>query len=68
MVPTSMFGAREFMAKNSADTARDSKSSKHWYQWMCWGRLGYNPAYWATSVLPHVIQHPVPGGKCTGDV
>lgn len=33
---------REFMAKKSA-TPRELEIAKHWYQWMCWGRLGYNP-------------------------
>lgn len=33
---------REFMAKKSA-TPREIEITKHWYQWMCWGRLGYNP-------------------------
>ncbi len=33
---------REFLGKNSADL-RDIEIVKHWYQWMCWGRLGYNP-------------------------
>jgi hypothetical protein len=33
---------REFMGKNSAEP-RDIEIVKHWYQWMCWGRLGYNP-------------------------
>lgn len=33
---------REFMGKNSEEP-RDIEIEKHWYQWMCWGRLGYNP-------------------------
>ena len=33
---------REFMGKNSAEP-RELEIVKHWYQWMCWGRLGYNP-------------------------
>jgi hypothetical protein len=33
---------REFMAKNEAESG-ELELVKHWYQWMCWGRLGYNP-------------------------
>jgi hypothetical protein len=33
---------REFLSKNSAEP-REIEIVKHWYQWMCWGRLGYNP-------------------------
>jgi len=33
---------REFIGKYS-DKTRDIEIVKHWYQWMCWGRLGYNP-------------------------
>jgi hypothetical protein len=33
---------RDFLTKNK--TAKgELELSKHWYQWMCWGRLGYNP-------------------------
>lgn len=33
---------REFLGKYS-DSPRDLEIEKHWYQWMLWGRLGYNP-------------------------
>jgi hypothetical protein len=33
---------REFLGKNSVEP-RELEIVKHWYQWMCWGRLGYNP-------------------------
>ncbi|MCF8363024.1 MAG: hypothetical protein K9G70_10425 [Prolixibacteraceae bacterium] len=33
---------REFMGKNSVEP-RELEIVKHWYQWMSWGRLGYNP-------------------------
>jgi len=33
---------REFLSKNTNGT-REIEIVKHWYQWMCWGRLGYNP-------------------------
>ncbi len=33
---------REFLEKN-AESPRQIEIEKHWYQWMLWGRLGYNP-------------------------
>jgi hypothetical protein len=33
---------REFLTKNVTGTPQ-LEIVKHWYQWMCWGRLGYNP-------------------------
>jgi len=33
---------RDFLTKNVSGT-REIEIAKHWYQWMCWGRLGYNP-------------------------
>jgi len=33
---------REFLDKYSGNP-REIEIVKHWYQWMCWGRLGYNP-------------------------
>lgn len=33
---------REFLGKYSTGP-REIEIVKHWYQWMCWGRLGYNP-------------------------
>jgi hypothetical protein len=33
---------REFLAKK-ADTPRQIEIVKHWYHWMLWGRLGYDP-------------------------
>ncbi len=33
---------REFLMKE-ADEPRQIEISKHWYHWMIWGRLGYNP-------------------------
>lgn len=33
---------REFLTKDVAGTP-ELEIVKHWYQWMCWGRLGYNP-------------------------
>lgn len=33
---------REFLS-NDPETQRQLEISKHWYHWMLWGRLGYNP-------------------------
>lgn len=33
---------REFLMKES-ETPRELEVVKHWYHWMMWGRLGYNP-------------------------
>ncbi|MHC4643501.1 MAG: carbohydrate-binding family 6 protein [Planctomycetota bacterium] len=33
---------REFMSKEP-DSPRQIEIVKHWYHWMIWGRLGYNP-------------------------
>jgi len=33
---------REFLSKNPEEP-RQLEIAKHWYQWMLWGRLGYNP-------------------------
>jgi len=33
---------RDFLSKNITGKA-PLELEKHWYQWMCWGRLGYNP-------------------------
>jgi hypothetical protein len=33
---------REFLGKYSTEP-REIEIVKHWFQWMCWGRLGYNP-------------------------
>jgi len=33
---------RDFLTKDSSEPL-NIEIVKHWYQWMCWGRLGYNP-------------------------
>jgi hypothetical protein len=33
---------REFLTKN-VEGVRQLEIAKHWYHWMMWGRLGYNP-------------------------
>jgi hypothetical protein len=35
--------AREFLSLDPS-TPRELEISKHWYQWMLWGRLGYEPS------------------------
>jgi hypothetical protein len=49
---------REFMGKYSS-TTRELEIVKHWYQWMCWGRLGYNPDI-ANDLFVASIQHRFP--------
>ena len=34
---------REFLSKRPKEPTREIELSKHWYQWMLWGRLGYDP-------------------------
>lgn len=34
---------REFLSKDSLNSG-ELENDKHWYHWMMWGRLGYNPA------------------------
>jgi hypothetical protein len=34
---------REFLSTNPKET-REVEVSKHWYHWMLWGRLGYDPS------------------------
>lgn len=33
---------RDFLTKNKTEK-NELEVTKHWYQWMCWGRLGFNP-------------------------
>lgn len=33
---------RDFLTKDNANSVA-LELEKHWYKWMCWGRLGYNP-------------------------
>jgi hypothetical protein len=33
---------RDFLSKNTTGKCQ-LEFEKHWYQWMCWGRLGFNP-------------------------
>jgi len=49
---------REFLTKNIAGTP-EIEIAKHWYQWMCWGRLGYNPDM-ADSRFVDIIQSRFP--------
>jgi hypothetical protein len=49
---------REFMGKYSTEP-RQIEIVKHWYQWMCWGRLGYNPEI-DNNLFIAFIQHRFP--------
>lgn len=50
---------REFLGKYSEEP-RDIEIVKHWYQWMCWGRLGYNPDM-SNERFTGIIQSRFPG-------
>lgn len=49
---------REFLTKDDRKK-RDIEIVKHWYQWMCWGRLGYNPDMENDRFIDY-IQHRFP--------
>jgi Glycosyl hydrolase family 67 N-terminus len=46
---------KDFLTKNNAINPQ-SDIEKHWYHWMLWGRLGYNPNISNTS-FEAIIQH-----------
>jgi len=46
---------REFTTKN-AKSPRELEIVKHWYHWMMWGRLGYNPDL-STERFVQLIQN-----------
>jgi len=46
---------REFTTKK-ANSPRDLEITKHWYHWMMWGRLGYNP-HITNERFMQLIQH-----------
>ncbi len=52
---------RDFLSKNVIGK-RELELEKHWYQWMCWGRLGYNPDM-PNSRFVHIIQSRFPSVK-----
>jgi hypothetical protein len=49
---------RDFLTKNSNQNS-EIELTKHWYQWMCWGRLGYNPDM-ANERFVNIIQSRFP--------
>jgi len=52
------FWARESMSKNP-QTPRQLESEKHWYKFLLWGRLGYDP-YTSKDLLKGLIQYKFP--------
>jgi hypothetical protein len=52
---------REFMS-TEPDSPRQIEIVKHWYHWMIWGRLGYNPKV-TNERFTAVIQQRFPGVK-----
>ena len=49
---------REFLS-TEPDVPRQIEVDKHWYQWMIWGRLGYNPEL-SNERFVDIIQHRFP--------
>jgi len=52
------FWARESMSKNP-QTPRQLENEKHWYNFLLWGRLGYDP-YTSKDLLAGLIQYRFP--------
>jgi hypothetical protein len=50
---------REFLSKTPA-TPRALEIEKHWYSWLLWGRLGYDPAL-GNERLVSILEHRYPG-------
>jgi hypothetical protein len=49
---------REFLMKNAAEP-RQIELEKHWYHWMLWGRLGYDPTFSNESIIKK-LKHRYP--------
>jgi hypothetical protein len=49
---------REFSMKNAAEP-RQIELEKHWYHWMLWGRLGYDPDF-ANDRIIKILEHRYP--------
>jgi hypothetical protein len=47
---------REFLEKYPVGK-RQIEIAKHWYQWMLWGRLGYDPTIDNTRFVVHLQHH-----------
>jgi len=54
---------RDILTKNS-NKPLDIEIVKHWYQWMCWGRLGYNPSM-SNDRFISIIQSRFPSTNAT---
>lgn len=54
---------REFLNKYP-DTPRRLEIVKHWYQWLLWGRLGYDPEL-SNERLTAIVQARFPGVNAT---
>ena len=52
------FWGRESMSKNP-QTPRQLENEKHWYKFLLWGRLGYDP-YTSDKLLTGLIQYHFP--------
>jgi len=52
------FWGRESMSKNP-QTPRQLENEKHWYKFLLWGRLGYDP-YTSKDLLKGLIQYRFP--------
>ncbi|MEX1238802.1 MAG: carbohydrate-binding family 6 protein [Cyclobacteriaceae bacterium] len=50
---------RDFLTKNPASNPSQLEVVKHWYQWMLWGRLAYNPGI-NNDRFKAIIQHKYP--------
>ena len=55
------FWGRESMSKNP-QTPRQFEHEKHWYKFLLWGRLGYDP-YTPKELLVGLIQHRFPSAN-----
>ena len=53
---------REFLMKES-ESPRQIELVKHWYHWMLWGRLGYNPEITNERFIG-ILQHKFPEVGC----
>jgi hypothetical protein len=53
------FWGRESMSKNPRTPLRQLENDKHWYNFLLWGRLGYDP-YTSKELLTGLIQYRFP--------
>lgn len=55
---------KDFLSKDTTGQS-EPDIQKHWYSWMLWGRLGYNPGL-TDERLMQVIQSAFPGSDANG--